>query len=242
MLCNYLQNVAAITYIFVLQLSTFLFYNKQKCTTITTKSKKYTLKKLSKKKTYYVKVRAIAQGGGKKVTGKYGKAVKFTTYVVPKVKKISVKNNKKGMITITASKVKGAAGYAFVVTADSGLTDIVAIKATYKHTVGLKADGTVVAVGFNKYGQCDVSDWTDIIAIDAATFHTVGLKADGTVVAIGNNGDGQCNVSDWKDIVAVNAGGWDTVGLKADGTVVVVGGNVDDKCNASGWTDIKLPN
>ena len=32
MLCNYLQNVAAITYIFVLQLSTFLFYNKQKQT------------------------------------------------------------------------------------------------------------------------------------------------------------------------------------------------------------------
>ena len=28
MLCNYLQNVVAITYIFVLQLSTFLFYNK----------------------------------------------------------------------------------------------------------------------------------------------------------------------------------------------------------------------
>ncbi|MFR5152116.1 MAG: fibronectin type III domain-containing protein [Ruminococcus sp.] len=72
-------------------------------------------------KTYYVKVRAIAQGGGKKVTGKYSKAVKFTTYVVPKVKKISVKNNKKGTITITASKVKGAAGYAFVVTADSSL-------------------------------------------------------------------------------------------------------------------------
>ena len=27
-LCNYLQNVVAITYIFALQLSTFLFYNK----------------------------------------------------------------------------------------------------------------------------------------------------------------------------------------------------------------------
>ena len=89
-------------------------------------------------KTYYVKVRAVAQGGGKKVTGKYGKAVKFTTYVVPKVKKISVKNNKKGMITITASKVKGAAGYAFVVTADSGLTDIVAIKESKKNTVTIK--------------------------------------------------------------------------------------------------------
>ena len=89
-------------------------------------------------KTYYVKVRAIAQGGGKKVTGKYSKAVKFTTYVVPKVKKISVKNNKKGTITITASKVKGAAGYAFVVTADSGLTDIVAIKESKKNTVTIK--------------------------------------------------------------------------------------------------------
>ena len=65
-------------------------------------------------------------------------AVKFTTYVVPKVKKISVKNNKKGMITITASKVKGAAGYAFVVTADSGLTDIVAIKESKKNTVTIK--------------------------------------------------------------------------------------------------------
>ena len=31
------------------------------------------------------------------------------------------------------------------------------------HTVGLRSDGTVVAVGNNKYyGQCDVSGWTDI--------------------------------------------------------------------------------
>ena len=30
------------------------------------------------------------------------------------------------------------------------------------HTVGLKADGTVVAVGENDYGRCDVSGWTNI--------------------------------------------------------------------------------
>lgn len=30
------------------------------------------------------------------------------------------------------------------------------------HTVGLKKDGTVVAVGKNETRQCDVSDWTDI--------------------------------------------------------------------------------
>ncbi len=27
------------------------------------------------------------------------------------------------------------------------------------HTVGLKSDGTVVAVGNNESSQCDVSDW-----------------------------------------------------------------------------------
>lgn len=27
------------------------------------------------------------------------------------------------------------------------------------HTVGLKADGIVIAVGWNEYGQCNVGDW-----------------------------------------------------------------------------------
>lgn len=68
------------------------------------------------------------------------------------------------------------------------------------HTVGLKADGTVVAVGENDRGQCAVSKWTDIVAIAAGDYHTVGLKADGTVVAVGNNKHGQCNLSEWTDI------------------------------------------
>ena len=66
------------------------------------------------------------------------------------------------------------------------------------HTVGLKADGTVVAAGNNAADQCNVSDWRDIVAITASDFHTVGLKLDGTVVAVGYNFLGQCNVSDWK--------------------------------------------
>ena len=37
-----------------------------------------------------------------------------------------------------------------------------AISAGYWHTVGLKADGTVVAVGFNEFGQCDASGWANI--------------------------------------------------------------------------------
>ena len=112
------------------------------------------------------------------------------------------------------------------------------VSAGSQHTVGLKADGTVVAVGDNKYGQCDVDRWTDIVAISAGGWHTVGLKADGTVVAAGYNEDGRCDVSGWKDIIAVSAGDYHTVGLKADGSVVAVGSNGHDQCEVSDWTDI----
>ena len=105
-------------------------------------------------------------------------------------------------------------------------------------TFGLKADGTVVAVGDNEYGVCDVSDWADIVAISAEGGHTVGLKADGAVVAVGYNENGQCDVSDWADIVAISAGGGHTVGLKADGTVVAVGYNENGQCDVSDWADI----
>ena len=43
-----------------------------------------------------------------------------------------------------------------------GWDDIRPICAGVLHTVGLKADGTIVAVGENSDGQCDVGDWTNI--------------------------------------------------------------------------------
>ena len=36
------------------------------------------------------------------------------------------------------------------------------IAAGRRHTVGLKSDGTVTAVGDNKYDQCDVNGWRGI--------------------------------------------------------------------------------
>ena len=122
------------------------------------------------------------------------------------------------------------------------LWDEIAIRDTVAagifHTVGLKANGTVVAMGYNGEGQCDVDDWTDIVAISADGYYTVGLKADGTVVAVGDNTDGQCEVSDWRDIVAISAGYGHTVGLKADGTVVAVGDYNYDQCEVFDWRDI----
>ena len=118
------------------------------------------------------------------------------------------------------------------------------VSAGSDRTVGLKSDGTVVAVGWNKYGQCDVADWRDIVAVSAGYRHTVGLKSDGTVLAVGDNDDGQCDVADWRDIVAVSAGLAHTVGLKSDGTVVatkfIEGKYItyDGQCEVADWTDI----
>ena len=132
------------------------------------------------------------------------------------------------------------AGYKDAREQSISLWDTIAVRETLaagdSHTVGLKTDGTVVAVGYNGDGQCDVSGWTDIVAVAAGDSHTVGLKADGTVVAVGDNKWGQCDVSGWTDIVAVAAEYGHTVGLKADGTVVAVD---DYSCrNVSGWADI----
>ena len=106
------------------------------------------------------------------------------------------------------------------------------------HTVALKADGTVMATGYNAYGECDVSDWKDVVDVSAGYNYTISLKANGTVVAAGYNEYGQCDVLDWVDIVSVSAGHNHTIGLKADGTVVATGNNASRQCNVSNWKDI----
>jgi alpha-tubulin suppressor-like RCC1 family protein len=106
------------------------------------------------------------------------------------------------------------------------------------HTVGLKDDGTLVAVGENTYGQLNVSDWDNIIQVATNEYHTVGLKADGTVIAVGDNEDGQANVAGWYAMMQVAAGRNHTVGLKADGTVVAAGDNGYGQSNISEWSNI----
>jgi alpha-tubulin suppressor-like RCC1 family protein len=105
-------------------------------------------------------------------------------------------------------------------------------------TLGLKSDGTVVAVGDNKYGRCDTKSWQDIIAIAAGKSHVVGLKPDGTVVSAGYNHFDEIKTDSWRDIVAIATCFCNTAGLKSDGTVVVVGDNEYGQCETNGWQDI----
>jgi hypothetical protein len=58
------------------------------------------------------------------------------------------------------------------------------VAAGYLHTLGLKADGTVLAEGGNNYGQCEVGGWNNTIQVAAGYGHTVGVRSDGTVVAV----------------------------------------------------------
>ena len=96
-------------------------------------------------------------------------------------------------------------------------------------TVGLKADGTVVATN-----STNVSGWRNIVAVACGWKHSVGLKADGTVVAVGNS-YGHHNVTGWSNIVSVACGVQHTVGLKSDGTVVAVGDNTYGQRNVQSW-------
>jgi serine/threonine protein kinase len=109
------------------------------------------------------------------------------------------------------------------------------------HTVGLRSDGTVVAVGDNYYGQLNVGDWAGIMAVCASGSSencTVGLRMDGIVLAVGYNDHGQCEVSDWTDIVAISSGVMQTVGLRANGTVLATGNNFYGQCDVGGWSNI----
>lgn len=113
----------------------------------------------------------------------------------------------------------------------------------FRHTVGLRTDGTVIATKYANSttgysGQCDVSGWTNIVDISAGYYHTIGLREDGTVIAAGGNDYGQSSVSDWRNIVSVDAGLKHTVGLKSDGTVVATGDNEYGQCNVGDWSDI----
>lgn len=114
----------------------------------------------------------------------------------------------------------------------------------FSHTVAIKENGTVVAIGSNEQGQCNVSNWSDIVSVVAGGWHTVGLRLDGTVAAAGYNKDGRSDVSAWTDIIMIAAGEYHTVGLKADGTVVAskyteTNTNIDHgQCNVDKWANI----
>ena len=93
----------------------------------------------------------------------------------------------------------------------------------FYHTVGVCADGSVVACGDNSFGQCDVSALHDVTAVAAGAYHTAALHSDGTVSALGRSSEKQCDTSSWRNITAIAASDYATFGLTKEGRMVCTG-------------------
>lgn len=123
------------------------------------------------------------------------------------------------------------------------------IAANKKLVVGVKVDGSVVALGdgIHEWDQVQnkLRKWTNIVAVACGTNHIVGLCADGTVKAtlynmndFGFRDEGQDQVKEWNNIIEVACGEKHTVGLKSDGTVIATGSNFCNQCNTENWRKI----
>lgn len=103
-------------------------------------------------------------------------------------------------------------------------TNLVAVAAGESHTVGLRADGSVVQTGLAT-GLTPVPENAGLaVAVAAGSGHSVALKAEGTVVAWGNNAAGQTTVPEGlTNVIQIAAGSGYSAALTADGEVVVWG-------------------
>ena len=107
-----------------------------------------------------------------------------------------------------------------------------AIAAGGFHGLALLVDGTVVAWGFNDFGQLNVpTSATPAKAISAGFYYSLALKADGRVVGWGDIG--QVVPALASPAIAIAAGSQHSLALKADGTVVAWGSNQYGQLNVS---------
>lgn len=115
------------------------------------------------------------------------------------------------------------------------------------HTVGLKSDGTVVAIGDNSWGQCDVNGkkWRKIVKVVAGDWYTVALKENGQVLITGENRPGTKYIDEdvlnkanaKKDIVDIAAGYGQTILIHKNGSISAFGFNEEGKCSEiQKWT------
>ena len=76
-------------------------------------------------------------------------------------------------------------------------TDMVQLSVGRRHTVGLRADGTVAAVGDNFAGQCEVEDWSGIVSVAAGNSGTIGITDQGRVLLAGTLPNDFYIAEDW---------------------------------------------
>ena len=121
----------------------------------------------------------------------------------------------------------------------SAWRNIVAVSCTDSHTVGLRSNGTVIAIGDNAKGQCNTESWTDIIAIATDTEMTIGLRADGTLLIASDSFPPESSdVKNWSDLVAIEAHLDSFIGMRSDGTLLYSGSTSNGRDECLTWSDV----
>jgi alpha-tubulin suppressor-like RCC1 family protein/serine/threonine protein kinase/tetratricopeptide (TPR) repeat protein len=107
------------------------------------------------------------------------------------------------------------------------LTNAISVSAGDRHSLALRADGTVGAWGDNTDGQASPpAGLSNVVDIAAGGAHSLALTVEGTVVGWGNDGSGQRTPPGGvSHVVAVAAGSRHSLALRADGTVAAWGDN-----------------
>jgi alpha-tubulin suppressor-like RCC1 family protein len=128
------------------------------------------------------------------------------------------------------------------------------------HSLFVKTDGTLWAMGYNYYGQLGNGTTTDTNHANqcgeqcggggGGRYHSLFVTTDGTLWAMGYNGrwpvgqrhdDTNLPVSVASNVVAVAAGGYHSLFVKTDGTLWAMGYNYYGQLGNGTTTDTNLP-
>jgi hypothetical protein len=111
--------------------------------------------------------------------------------------------------------------------------DFVDVAAGKYHGLAIRSNGSLVAWGYNDYGQCNVPEGNDFIAIAGGSRHSLALRSNGLIVGFGDNTLGQIDVPEGNDYVAIACGDYHNLAINKQGSVVGWGGYNDyGECDA----------
>lgn len=106
----------------------------------------------------------------------------------------------------------------------AGLTNAVEVAGGWRHSLAVKADGTVKGWGDDTFGQIDLSG-NYYLAAACGDFFTLALVTNGAVVAVGDDLYGQTDIpQNLSNAVSVACGFYHGLALKTDGTLAAWGG------------------
>jgi len=159
--------------------------------------------------------------------------------------------------SLTISGVKLSDGGSYQAAVSNVATRISAVSAGGDHTMYVKTDGTLWAMGYNFFGQLGdgtkthrssaVQVATGVASVAAGRVHTMYVETDGTLWAMGYKGNGQ--LGDGKNanlefrstpvrvatgVAGLAAGGDHTMYVKTDGTLWATGSNAQGQLGDGG--------